>query len=165
MVPVAGVKLNHFGVVEPTPENVIGVDVRFEIVNDCVASVAPGVPRNSSPLGDTAGGAAVPAGTMLNTIAIDDRRMNAVGRREDDRAVIILRGESRWIDRDGQSRRRRTRHTVPAGWSDDQPVSTFIGVRRDGPWNGRGGAEHGHLFASTSRSFLARRGRSGRFAR
>ena len=68
MVPELGLKLNQRGVFEPTAENEMGVDVRFEMLNDWVGSVVPGVPRNSRPLGVTAGGAGVPAGTMFKTI-------------------------------------------------------------------------------------------------
>ena len=70
-VPDAGAKLNHFGVVEPAPENEMGVEVRFEMENVCGASVAPGAPRNRSPVGETTGGAAVPAGTIFKTMEID----------------------------------------------------------------------------------------------
>src|ERR1700674_4009286 len=70
IVPVCGVKANQFGVPEATVLNASVADVRLEIVKACDFSVAPGVPRNSSPLGVTAGGAAVPAGTMCNTIAM-----------------------------------------------------------------------------------------------
>jgi len=35
MVPVAGVNVNQLGEVEATPLKASGVDVRFEIVNDC----------------------------------------------------------------------------------------------------------------------------------
>src|SRR5580692_9841706 len=66
-----GVKWKKSGVVEPVPVNVMGDEVRFETVKVCGASVAPGAPINTSPPGDTTGGATVPAGTMLNTIAID----------------------------------------------------------------------------------------------
>ena len=70
MVADAGVKVNQLGEVEATPLNVSGVEVRFEIVNDCDFRVAPGVPRNSRPLGVTTGGAAVPGGTICKTIAM-----------------------------------------------------------------------------------------------
>src|SRR5580704_7711796 len=70
MVPIVGVNVNQVGEVEATPLNVSGVEVRFEMVNDCGFSVAPGVPRNNRPLGVTTGGAAVPGGTMCKTIAM-----------------------------------------------------------------------------------------------
>src|SRR5580658_9602347 len=70
MVADAGVKVNQLGEVEPTALTVSGVEVRFEMVNACGFSVAPGVPRNSRPLGVTTGGAAVPGGTMCRTIAM-----------------------------------------------------------------------------------------------
>jgi hypothetical protein len=71
MALALGAKLNHFGVIEPAPENVIGADVKFEIVKVCGLIDAPGGPRNRSPLGETTGGAAVPAGTICKTIAIE----------------------------------------------------------------------------------------------
>src|SRR5208282_2101637 len=71
MVPDVGAKVNQLGVVEPTPVNVRGFDVRLEIAKDCGTGVAPGAGKNSRPFGVTAGGAVAPAGTMLKTIAID----------------------------------------------------------------------------------------------
>src|SRR5580704_13714663 len=70
MVALAGVKVNQLGEVEATALKASGVDVRFEMVNDCGFRVAPGVPRNNRPLGVTTGGAAVPGGTMCKTIAM-----------------------------------------------------------------------------------------------
>src|ERR1700734_731471 len=70
MVADAGVNANQLGEAEATALKASSVDVRFEMVNDCGFSVAPGVPRNSRPLGVTTGGAAVPGGTMCKTIAM-----------------------------------------------------------------------------------------------
>jgi hypothetical protein len=70
MVADAGAKVNQLGEAEATALKASGVDVRFEMVNDCGFSVAPGGPRNNRPLGVTTGGAAVPGGTMCKTIAM-----------------------------------------------------------------------------------------------
>src|SRR5580693_718758 len=70
MLPIARVKVNQVGEVEATALKVSGVEVRFEMVKVCGFSVAPGVPKNSRRLGVTTGGAAVPGGTMCNTIAM-----------------------------------------------------------------------------------------------
>jgi len=68
--------------------------------------------------------------------------MNAVGRRKNHCAVIIRRGKSGRIGSDRQSGRHCTGDARPAGRSNAQPVSTLIGVGRNGPGDGRGIAEH-----------------------
>ena len=143
MVPVAGAKVNQLGEVEATPLKASGVDVRFEMVNACGFRVAPGVPRNSRPLGVTTGGAAVPGGNDMQDNRDRDGRMHAVGRRENHRAVVILRGESGWIRGDRQRGRHRAGNAIAAGGCYGQPVSTLIGVGRNCPGNRGGVAEHG----------------------
>src|SRR5579883_937936 len=66
-----GAKVNQFGVAEAVALNPMTFEVRFVTVNDCGFTIAPGADRNTRPLGETAGAADVPAGTMFNTTLID----------------------------------------------------------------------------------------------
>ncbi len=70
MVADVGVTLKNSGVFDPAAVKLIGSEVRFEMVNVCTASVEPGLPVNTIPLGETMGGAEVPAGTIFSTIAM-----------------------------------------------------------------------------------------------
>src|SRR5260370_5484092 len=65
-----GLKSNQWGGAVAAAVNAMDFEVRLEMLKDCDFTTAPAA-RNSKPLGETAGGAAVPAGTILRTIAIE----------------------------------------------------------------------------------------------
>ena len=69
--PDAGVTLKNFGVFDPLAGKEIAVEVKFVMLKFCALRVDPGGPMNSNPVGETIGGAAVPAGTICRTTAIE----------------------------------------------------------------------------------------------
>jgi hypothetical protein len=71
MVPLFGVKSNQGTAAEPTALKLTALEVKLEIEKVCAWGERPDLLRKTRPEGDTLKGAAVPAGTMLNTIAMD----------------------------------------------------------------------------------------------
>ena len=115
MVPVAGVKVNQLGEVEA--DAIERERRRREIRNGERLRLQRG--SGSSEKQQTARRhKRRRSGARRNDVQNNrdgDGRMNAVGRRENHRAVIILRGESGWIRGDRQRGRDRAGNAVAAG--------------------------------------------------